>query len=110
MKKSHSGLIACHNESICVPFSDDNGTQKLTIDPRLQTDSSRSSSSESGKGKPVAQKRRESNVALNRKSSGMKNKALARSDFTQGSRIGDGAYGTVFKVQFQEHAVESRVT
>ena len=33
-------------------------------------------------------------------------KALVRNDFTPGAKIGDGAYGTVFKVQFQDRAVE----
>ena len=33
-------------------------------------------------------------------------KILQRTDFTPGNKIGDGAYGTVFKVQFQDRAVE----
>ena len=31
-----------------------------------------------------------------------------RSDFTSGTKIGDGAYGTVLKVQFQDLSVERR--
>ena len=38
-----------------------------------------------------------------------KYKPLTRNDFTAGTRIGDGAYGTVFKVQFSGNELEKRV-
>lgn len=38
-----------------------------------------------------------------------KNKNFNRNNFTTGQKIGDGAYGTVFKVQFKDEAMEMRV-
>ena len=36
-------------------------------------------------------------------------KPLVRGDFTQGTKVGDGAYGTVFKVQFVNPSTETRI-
>lgn len=43
------------------------------------------------------------------KINGPKQKVLSRTDFSQGSKIGDGAYGTVYKVQFHDEAVENKI-
>jgi len=34
---------------------------------------------------------------------------LVRADFTAGAKIGEGAYGTVFKVNFVNEATERRI-
>ena len=45
----------------------------------------------------------------NRKSGIHRQKALTRADFTPGSIIGAGAYGTVFNVKFKDGVVEKKV-
>jgi len=45
-----------------------------------------------------------------RKSSSMYMRGMLRGQFSAGSKIGDGAYGTVFKVEFKDSALEQRVT
>ena len=50
------------------------------------------------------------NEVARRKSTMTKSKALTRANFTTGLKMGDGAYGTVFKVQFLDEAVEMRAT
>ncbi len=44
-----------------------------------------------------------------RKSGSLRLRPLVRNDFTQGTKVGDGAYGTVFKVQFQDSDLEQKV-